>query len=112
MITDPATPAPPALTRPATTPKAQVRSPSIDYAMALPRGPSPQTWEESAPPALHDRQGPRLAGSGEVGLGDAVGMAGRPLDQLDPVAVRVGDPTGPRPVRAVRKPGRLGHDPL
>jgi hypothetical protein len=51
-------------------------------------------------------------GSGEVGLGNAVGMAGRPLDQLDPVAVRVGDPTGPRPVRAVGKPGRLGRDRL
>jgi hypothetical protein len=50
--------------------------------------------------------------SGEVGLGDAVSMAGRPLDQLDPVAVRVGDPTGPRPVRAVGKPGRLGRDRL
>src|SRR2546423_15078534 len=39
-------------------------------------------------------------------------MAGRPLDQLDPVAVRVGEPTGPRPVRAVGKPGRFGHDCL
>jgi hypothetical protein len=35
MITDAATPASPALTRPAATPNAQVRSPSIDYAMAL-----------------------------------------------------------------------------
>jgi hypothetical protein len=50
--------------------------------------------------------------SGEVGLGDAVGMASRPLDQLDPVAVRVGDPTGPRPVRAGGHFGRLGYDPL
>src|SRR4051794_6500502 len=50
-------------------------------------------------------------GSGEVGLGDAVGVAGRPLDQLDPVAVRVGNPAGPRPVRAAGRPGRLGRDP-
>jgi hypothetical protein len=39
-------------------------------------------------------------------------VAGRPLDQLDPVAVRIGDPTGPRPVRAAGKPGRPGRDPL
>jgi hypothetical protein len=37
MITDAATPASPALTRPAATPNAQVRSPSIDYAIALRR---------------------------------------------------------------------------
>lgn len=49
--------------------------------------------------------------SGEVGLGDAIGVADWPLDQLDPVAVRVGDPTGPRPVRAAGQSGRLGLDP-
>jgi hypothetical protein len=38
MITDAATPAPPTLTRPATAPNAQVRRPSIDYAMALDTG--------------------------------------------------------------------------
>jgi hypothetical protein len=54
----------------------------------------------------------RSAGSGEVGLGDAIGVAGRPLDQLDPVTVRIGDPAGPRPVRAAGKPGRAGRDPL
>jgi hypothetical protein len=40
MITDPATPAPPALTRPAATPNTQVRSLPIDYAMTLPRTPA------------------------------------------------------------------------
>jgi hypothetical protein len=39
-------------------------------------------------------------------------VADRPLDQLDPVAVRVGDPTGPWPLCAGGEPGRLGHDPL
>jgi hypothetical protein len=29
---------------------------------------------------------------GEVGLGDAVGVAGRPLDQFDSITVGVGDP--------------------
>lgn len=47
----------------------------------------------------------------EVGLGDAVGMAGWPLDKLDPVAIRIGDPAGPRPVCAAGKQGRLGRDP-
>lgn len=38
-------------------------------------------------------------------------MAGRPLHQFDPVAVRVGDPAGPWP-GAARKPGWVGRDPL
>ncbi len=37
-----------------------------------------------------------------VGRGDAVGVIGRPLDQLDPVAVRVGDPRRSKVVRAIR----------
>ena len=37
MITDTATPAPPTPTRPAAPPNAQVRTPSIDYATALPQ---------------------------------------------------------------------------
>jgi len=52
------------------------------------------------------------AGSGEVGLGHAVGVAVWPLDQLDPVAVRVGDPAGPRPGGAAGKLDRLGLDPF
>jgi hypothetical protein len=39
-------------------------------------------------------------------------MAGRSLNHLDAVAVWVGDPAGPWPVRAVGKPGWLGRDPL
>src|SRR5215472_12943775 len=39
-------------------------------------------------------------------------MAGRPLDQLDAVAVWVGDPAGPWSFRAAGKPGRVGRDPL
>jgi hypothetical protein len=37
-------------------------------------------------------------------------VAGRPLDQLDPVPVGIGDPAGPRAVRAVGRRGRLGRD--
>jgi hypothetical protein len=48
--------------------------------------------------------------SGEVGLGDAIGMADWPLDQLDPMAVRVRDPTGPRPVRAAGSAGVHGDE--
>src|SRR6516165_1124964 len=54
----------------------------------------------------------RSAGSGEVGAGDALGVAGRPLDQLDPVTVWIGDPAGLRSVRASGTPWWLGRDPL
>ena len=54
----------------------------------------------------------RSAGSGEVGAGDAVRVAGRPLDQLDTVTVWIGDPAGPRSVRAAGTPRWLGGDPL
>lgn len=50
--------------------------------------------------------------SGKVRLGDAVGMAVWPLENLDPVAVRVGDPAGPRPGGATRMLDRPGLDPL
>lgn len=50
--------------------------------------------------------------SREVGFGNAVSMAGRLLDQLDPVALRVGDPRGPRPVGAGGQCGRLSCNPL
>jgi hypothetical protein len=51
-------------------------------------------------PAMTAGAGGRHAGeragcSGEVGLGDAVGVAGGPLDEFGAVAVRVGDPRGP-----------------
>src|SRR5262245_60832855 len=52
------------------------------------------------------------AGSGEVGPGDAVGMAVWPLEHLDPVAVRVGDPAGPRPGGTAGILDRLGLDPF
>jgi hypothetical protein len=48
----------------------------------------------------------------EVGLGDAVGVAGRPLDQLDSITVGVGDPTGPRSVRVARVGRRIGRNTL
>jgi hypothetical protein len=48
----------------------------------------------------------------EVGLGDAVGVAGGPLDQLDPITVGVSDPTGPRSVRVARVGRRIGRDTL
>ena len=54
----------------------------------------------------------RSAGSGEVGAGDAVGVAGRPLDQLDPVTVWIGDPAGLRSVRAAGTPWWPGRDPF
>jgi hypothetical protein len=47
---------------------------------------------------------------GEVGLGDAVGVAGRPLDQFDAITVGVGDPAGPRSVGVVRVGRRIGRD--
>ncbi len=40
--------------------------------------------------------------SREVRRGDAVGVPGRPLHQLDPIAVRVGEPARPEIVRTVR----------
>jgi hypothetical protein len=49
---------------------------------------------------------------GEVGLGDAVGVAGRPLDQFDSITVGVGDPAGPRSVRVVRVGRRIGRNTL
>src|SRR5262245_23041448 len=74
------------------------------------------SWCRSRPAAGCSQWGirsrPSTSSSGEVGFGDAVGMAGRPLDQLDPVTVRVGDPADPGPVRTAGKPGRLGCDPL
>src|SRR5215475_2463847 len=54
----------------------------------------------------------RSAGSGEAGGGDAVGVAGRPLDQLDPVTVWIGDPAGLRSVRAAGTPWWLGRGPF
>lgn len=49
---------------------------------------------------------------GEVGLSDAVGVAGRPLDQFDSITVGVGDPAGPRSVRVVRVGRRIGRNTL
>jgi hypothetical protein len=41
----------------------------------------------------------RIVGfSAEVGGGDPVGVPGWPLHQLDPVAIGVGEPAGPRTV--------------
>jgi hypothetical protein len=40
--------------------------------------------------------------SREVRRGDAIGVPGRPLHQLDPVAVRVGEPARPEIVGTVR----------
>jgi hypothetical protein len=40
--------------------------------------------------------------SREVRRGEAVGVPGRPLHQLDPVAVRVGEPARPEIVGTVR----------
>src|SRR5215203_6101388 len=45
--------------------------------------------------------------SGEVRRADAIGMSGRPLHQLDPVTVRVGEPRGLRAVGAGRVPKRF-----
>lgn len=49
----------------------------------------PQRYESST-----ITTGCRIAGSGLVGCGDAVGVAGGPLDQLDAVAVGVGEHGG------------------
>jgi hypothetical protein len=48
----------------------------------------------------------------EVGVGDAVGLADRPLDQFDSIAVRVGDPAGPRCIRVASVRSRSGHNTL
>jgi hypothetical protein len=48
----------------------------------------------------------------KVGLGDAVGVAGRPLDQFDSITVGVGDPAGPRSVRVARVGRRIGRNTL
>jgi len=64
--------------------------------------------------AGHGAAGKRAwsVGSGEVGVGDAFGMADRPLDQFDPITVRVGDPAGPRCVRVARVRSRIGRNTL
>lgn len=65
----------------------------------------------------HDGVNERLAcqrgpSAREVGLGDAVGVAGRPLDQFDSITVGVGDPAGPRSVRVVSVGRRIGRNTL
>src|SRR5205823_15005019 len=82
---------------------------SLAYAQAAPATPTDALALLAAVMAV---PAGTMNSSGEVGLGDAVGMAGRPLDQLDPVAVGVGDPAGPRPVRAGGLSRQLGDDPL
>jgi len=53
----------------------------------------------------------RPTASGEVRGGDAVGVSGRPLHQLYPVAVWVGNERRPEAVLALLA-GRDGLDPL
>src|SRR3954468_21822700 len=81
--------------------------PSVDPTRST-RMRSPRVWR-SFPSVL----------LGEVGRGHALGVPGGPLDQLDPVAVGVGDPRGPEVSGAVGRTrgldanaaGReLGHD--
>jgi hypothetical protein len=82
-------------------------SPSVSSASRW----SASRWSALSPETgNHESRG--RDGSSEVGLRDAVAMTRRPLDQLDPVAVRVGEPASPRLVGAIRWPRRLGRDPL
>jgi hypothetical protein len=54
----------------------------------------------------------RVRRLGEVGLGDAHAVVGRPLDQFDLVPVRVGDPAGLRSVHVAGACRRIGRNTL
>ena len=71
---------------------------------------SPQELPDHLSRATRILPGARRAALGEVESRHAAGMPGRPFDQLDSVAVRIGEPRRPKVLRSTGRLGRLGVD--